>query len=275
MISSNGHAYILSSFAGDAFFVASKVVWYVLQPSNVILVLFCLGFFLIWRGFARGGMRIVAASALLYAAGALTPLGNAITIPLENAYPRGSLPDGTAPDGVVVLGGAVDTVTATTRDEVALTEAAERLTEAVALARRYPKMKIVFSGGDGALVYRGITESETARRFFTEMGVDMSRVTFENRSRTTYENASYTKEMLAPKPGERWLLVTSAFHMMRAQRCFRAAGFDTVPWPVDYRTRGTEDLMRFPPRASEGWRRIDLAVKEWVGLLAYRISGRC
>lgn len=275
MISSTANAYVLGSIAGDAFFIASKVVWYVSQPSNVIILLFCIGFLLIWWSAQRRGLQVIAAAALLYAAGALTPLGNAITIPLEDAYPRGTLAEGVAPDGIIVLGGAVDTVTATTRNEVTLTEAAERLTEAVALARRYPRMKIVFSGGDGALVYSSITESETARRFFTEMGVDMSRVTFEDRSRTTYENAAYTKEILAPKPGERWLLVTSAFHMLRAQRCFLRVGFETTPWPVDYRTRGPEDLLRFPPRASEGWRRIDLAVKEWIGLLAYRVSGRC
>lgn len=271
----NEHSNILGSVAGDAFFVVSKLAWYIAQPSNIILALFLVGLLLVWRGYARGGMRIIATATLLYALGALTPISNAITIPLENAYPRGQISDGAAPDGIIVLGGAVDTVTATTRDEVTLTEAAERLTEAVALARRYPNMKIVFSGGDGALVYSSITESEMARRFFAEMGVDLSRVTFEDRSRTTYENAIYTKEALAPKPGERWLLVTSAFHMTRAQRCFHAAGFDTIAWPVDYRTRGVEDLLRVPPRASEGWRRIDLAVKEWVGLLAYRASGRC
>jgi uncharacterized SAM-binding protein YcdF (DUF218 family) len=63
--------------------------------------------------------------------------------------------------------------------------------------------------------------------------------------------------------------------MWRAQRCFRSAGLKTIPWPVDYTTRGIEDLQRVPPRASEGWRRIDLAVKEWIGLAVYEMAGGC
>lgn len=265
----------LSSVSGDLFFVASKVVWYITQPSNFIIVLFALGLFLLWRGWTRSGTRVIVVTVFIYAIGALTPLSNILTFPLEDAYSRPSVQDIGTPTGIIVLGGSVDTVTAGSRDEVSLTEAAERLTEAVALSRRFPNAKIVFSGGDGALLYHGVTEAESAARFFTEMGVDMSRVSFENRSRTTYENAAYSREMLNPKPGERWLLVTSAFHMWRAQRCFIKAGFETTPWPVDYRTRGAQDSMRFPPRASEGWRRIDLVVKEWVGLVAYRITGRC
>jgi uncharacterized SAM-binding protein YcdF (DUF218 family) len=265
----------LSSVSENMFFVVSKVAWYIAQPSNFIIVLFAIGLFLLWRGRTRFAMRTMTFAALIYAVGALTPLSNVLTYPLEDAYPRPSLQDIGTPTGIIVLGGSVDTVTAGSRDEVSLTEAAERLTEAVALSRRFPNAKIVFSGGDGALLYHGVTEAESAARFFTEMGMDMSRVSFENRSRTTYENAAFSKEMLNPKPGERWLLVTSAFHMWRAQRCFLAAGFETTPWPVDYRTRGAQDLMRFPPRASEGWRRIDLVVKEWVGLLAYRVTGRC
>jgi uncharacterized SAM-binding protein YcdF (DUF218 family) len=256
------------------FFYLSKIAWFFLQPSNLLIVLFAIGVFRYARGRKRGGARTMAAAAIVYAIGGLSPLGNALLLPLEQMYTRGSATDMAPPEGIIILGGAVDTIVATTRDEVSLTEAAERLTGAVALARRFPDAKIVFSGGDGALAYRGVTEAAMVRRFFTEMGLDLSRVTFEERSRTTYENAIFTKEILNPRPGQSWLLVTSAFHMPRAAGAFHAAGFAVVPWPVDYRTRGYQDLIRFPPRASEGWRRIDLALKEWSGLIAYRLSGR-
>ncbi len=257
------------------FFYASKILWYAAQPSNFILLIFVAGLLLLWRGRRRWGMRLIAVAVAVYAIGALTPLPNALILPLEDVYSRPALKVGETPAGVIVLGGAIDTLTGSARDEIALSEAAERMTAAVALARRFPSTQIVFTGGDGALVYASMPESRAARRFFKDMGVDMTRVRFEGRSRNTYENARYTANMLKPAPGQRWLLVTSAFHMPRAARCFRAAGFDVTPWPVDYRTRGTEDLLRLPPRASEGWHRIDLAVKEWVGLIAYRLSGRC
>jgi uncharacterized SAM-binding protein YcdF (DUF218 family) len=256
------------------FFYLSKVVWFFSQPSSLLLVLFATGTYFNWRGRTRAGLRAFFIAALIYAVGGLTPLGNILLVPLEEAYVRDAGQAIEPPQGIIVLGGAVDTVVASARDEVPLTEAAERLTSAVTLARRFPEAKIVFSGGDGAFVYCGMTEAAAVRRFFSEMGLDLARVIFEERSRTTYENALFTKELLGPRSQERWLLVTSAFHMPRAVATFRAAGFMVTPWPVDYRTRGYQDLIRFPPRPSEGWRRIDLAVKEWVGLVAYMLSGR-
>jgi uncharacterized SAM-binding protein YcdF (DUF218 family) len=220
-------------------------------------------------------MRLIGGAAAIYAIGALTPIPNALIIPLESVYPRVAPKPGETPTGIIVLGGAIDTLTGRGRNEITLSEAGERMTEAVALVRRYPGAQLVFSGGDGALVYASMPEARAARRFFAEMGLNVDRIRFEDRSRNTYENAIFTRDMLKPAPGQRWLLVTSAFHMPRAVRCFHAAGFDVTPWPVDYRTRGAQDLLRVPPRASEGWRRIDLTVKEWVGLIAYRLSGRC
>ena len=85
-----------------------------------------------------------------------------------------------------------------------------------------------------------------------------------------------TKALVDPKPGQRWLLVTSAWHMPRAMAAFRKAGFQVEPWPVDYRTAGWSDAFHLFPFESpaQGLRQLDLAVHEWLGLLAYRLSGR-
>ena len=101
----------------------------------------------------------------------------------------------------------------------------------------------------------------------------LQQVTFEARSRTTRENAVYTRELVEPKPGERWLLVTSSWHMPRAIGCFRQVGFDVTAYPVDFRTRGPSDRVRPFQYASEGLRRLDLATKEWAGLIGYRLMG--
>ncbi|MEJ2118133.1 MAG: YdcF family protein [Alphaproteobacteria bacterium] len=256
-----------------SFFHISKIVWFVAQPSNFLALMFLFGLLLYWRWSTRRGIQIILLSVAIYMIGGFLPVGNALLVPLEEHFTRdkSALP----PDGIIVLGGVVDTITATKRDDPSLTERAERLTEAVALARRFPNAKIVFTGGDGALDHKTVSEREVVEKFFKDMGVDMSRVIFEDESRTTRENARYTSKIITQKPGERWLLVTSAFHMWRSHRCFRSAGLKTIPWPVDYSTRGPEDLKRFPPRVSEGWRRIDLAVREWIGLAVYGTIGGC
>jgi len=99
------------------------------------------------------------------------------------------------------------------------------------------------------------------------------RVLFEDRARNTYENALYSKRLASPAPGERWLLVTSAAHMPRSVGVFRQVGWPVVPYPVDYETEG-EFRILIRPDAALRWNEFDRAVKEWVGLLAYWLSGR-
>jgi uncharacterized SAM-binding protein YcdF (DUF218 family) len=255
-------------------FYASKILWFFFQPSCFLILLFALGLWLYWCGRTRLGMRIILATVLLYAAGGLSPLPNAAMLGLEQQYSRATIEDLTDVAGVIVLGGTIDTLVSSTRHEIALNEAAERLTETSAIAFRFPTARIVISGGDGALLYTSTSEAGVAKRFFTRIGIDPGRIALEEKSRTTSENAAFTKTLVDPRPGERWLLVTSAFHMPRAMACFKAAGFDLTPWPVDFRTRGPEDLLRFPSQPSDGWRRLDLAVKEWIGLIAYRLARR-
>jgi uncharacterized SAM-binding protein YcdF (DUF218 family) len=256
------------------FFYLSKILWFFAQPSIIIVALFVAGVACLLGRRARLGLRLLIAAGAFYAIAGLTPLANALLLPLERAFSREAVPANAPPHGIVVLGGAVGLIERPGRESVTLNDAAERMTEALYLARLYPAARVVFSGGESAIMPTGHTESEAARRFFSEMGVAPDRLAFEERSRNTHENAVFTKEALQPRPGERWLLITSAFHMPRAMGCFRQAGFEVIPWPVDYRTRGRSDLFRFFSQPSEGLRLTDLAFKEWLGLIAYRISGR-
>ena len=74
--------------------------------------------------------------------------------------------------------------------------------------------------------------------------------------------------------GERWLLVTSAFHMPRSMGIFRKAGFDVEAYPVDWRMGTREDLFAFTNMSLDGLGRTDVAVREWIGLVVYRLAGR-
>jgi uncharacterized SAM-binding protein YcdF (DUF218 family) len=152
------------------------------------------------------------------------------------------------------------------------------MVEAAMLARRFPEAKVAFSGGDAGILYKTGSEAEGAESLLTALGVAQDRLILEAKSRDTYENAAYLKEELTRAgelgPGKRWLLITSAYHMPRAMGAFRQAGFNVEPWPVDYRTRGVADLTRPFDKVSEGLRRVDVAAREWVGLLAYWLRGR-
>ncbi len=255
------------------FFVLAKVLGFFALPSNILIALGLFGSLLMATRFARTGRKLAAAALVLLAIAGLTPLGNALILPLEQRFPPWDASRG-APAGFISLGGALDTVVSSARGEVALNEAAERMTAIADLFRRYPQAHIVFSGGSGRLIYDGPTEAELAARLFESFGIVKSRVILEGRSRDTDENARFTKELVQPKAGERWLLVTSAHHMPRAVGAFRAAGFPVEAFPVDYRTRGAVDLLRPFPNVGDGLRRTDTAAREWVGLVVYRLTAR-
>jgi uncharacterized SAM-binding protein YcdF (DUF218 family) len=254
------------------YFVLAKILGFFALPSNIAVMLGLLGVLLMATRFARAGARLAATSVVLTAILGLTPFGNALILPLEQRFPPWN-DGGRAPDGIVVLGGALDSVISGARGDIALNEAAERMTDVAALARRYPAARIVFSGGEGQLVFRGANESALALRLFDSFGIAASRITVEDRSRDTVENARFTKAIVGPRPGERWLLVTSAHHMPRSVGAFRHAGFAVEAYPVDWRTRGVSDLWRPFTNVGDGLRRTDTAMREWVGLLAYRMSG--
>jgi uncharacterized SAM-binding protein YcdF (DUF218 family) len=223
--------------------------------------------------FARAGRAVAFASLIVLAILGLSPVGNALMIPLEDRFPRWDATRG-PPDGIIVLGGAISPDVSAARDEVALNEAAERLTAAVELARRYPAARIVFSGGSGALIYDEAAEAPFALRLLEELGVPRARILLEDRSRNTVENAIFSKALIQPKAGERWLLVTSAHHVPRAIGVFRKMGFPVEPYPVDWRTRGAADALRPFATVGDGLRRSDTAVREWVGLAVYWLTGR-
>lgn len=254
------------------FFYAAKLVWFFLQPSAALILGLAAGVLAIGLGAVRLGAGLILLATIGLVVAGFSPLGAALMLPLENRFARVE-PEGPV-TGILVLGGGIDQRIGEARQTPTLTESGDRLTEAVALALRYPEARLVFTGGSDQFVPDGPSEGEAARRFFLSMGIPDSRITIEDRSRDTAENARFSKALIDPKPGERWLMVTSAFHMPRSMGCFQVVGWDVLPWPADYRTSGPADLTRFVSQPSVGLQRVDVATKEWIGLVAYRLSGR-
>ncbi|MFO1099428.1 MAG: YdcF family protein [Xanthobacteraceae bacterium] len=254
------------------FFPLSKILGFFALPSNLVIVTGLIGVALLLTRFKRTARVLMVASILLIAILGLSPLGNALIVPLEDRFPRWSGSGDVT--GIVLLGGAVTPDVSAARDDLSLNEAAERLTTIARLAAAYPRAKIILSGGDAGLVRNEGAEAPHASRFLRGLGVPPGRLIPEDCSRNTVENAVFSKELAAPKRGERWLLVTSAYHMPRAIGVFRRAGFEVEAYPVDWRTRGKIDALRPFQSVGDGLRRTDTAVREWVGLFVYWLTGR-
>lgn len=261
------------------FFISSKVLFFFVTPSNVVWMVVASGLVLLWRGRLVVGRRLVAVGLALMLVIGFSPLGSLLMNPLEERFALSVVAVAEPArlghvEGIIVLGGFEDGRVASGRGLLALNEAGERLTETVRLAHALPEAKIVFTGGVGNLLVAGEDAALSVGGYLESAGIARQRIVLESKSRNTWENATLTREVLQPAPGARYLLVTSAWHMPRSIGVFRQAGFDVVAWPVDYRTRSAGDLLRPADSIGEGLQRVDTAVKEWIGLIAYYMTGR-
>jgi uncharacterized SAM-binding protein YcdF (DUF218 family) len=250
------------------FFVLSKIFWILAQPSHwlgFLVLATAISLILRWNRAAR--FFGVAAALLLVLA---TMLAVPLARNLEDRYPRPPWPAHV--DGILVLGSGFDTALFRARGAPATNEGIWRLEAGFAAARRYPGARLVFTGGSGALGGAPFSEAETARMVLAEMGQDPRQLTLEARSRNTYENILFSKEIVKPKPGEVWLLATAAMHMPRAMAISRKLDWPMTPWPSDYLTAPSGGGNPLSVTGNLGY--VDYVVHEWVGLLAYRLSGK-
>jgi uncharacterized SAM-binding protein YcdF (DUF218 family) len=257
------------------FFIASKIFWMLASPIILLLFVALCGLLLCKGGRVRFARALGLAAILVLLATAALPLDGLIIGPLENRFP---LPpaDMAPPTGIIVLGGAIDDEASAARGETVFDEGGGRITEAVILAKRYPQARVVYTGGTASLAPgASSTEALRARELMGQLGVAPERITIEDKSRNTDENARFTAAIVHPEPSQRWVVVTSAFHMPRAMGVFEKAGFHPIAYPVAFYTLGRwpNDLrLSFDPARS--LRILELAVHEWIGLAAYWASGR-
>jgi uncharacterized SAM-binding protein YcdF (DUF218 family) len=254
------------------FFAISKTVGYLLMPSSFLIGLGLLGAILLLTRFARAGRRLMVTALILLAICAFSPLANFLLYPLEQRFPKWDSSRG-EPDGIIVLGGPLDADLSAAHGVPVIAGAADRIIGAVTLAHRYPKARLVYTGGSPNLLHNDAKEADYATALFQGLGIPKSRLTMERQSRNTRENAEFSKQIVMPKPGERWILVTSAYHMPRSMGLFRKAGFPVEAYPVDFRVGMKEDLFKYYVTANDGLQLVDTGVREWLGLIAYRMTG--
>lgn len=254
-------------------FFLSKILGLLSEPLIWVSCLLLAGLLLHSRKPAAARRLRWSALAVLLAMGWL-PLPNSLIQHLEQQYaeipPQADLRSYV---GVIVLGGATESGRVQqAHTQPLLNGAAERITAPVVILRRNPQLRVVYTGGEGALWGTGPSEADRARVFFESMGLSHAQVAYESASRTTFENAVLTAQMPGIDITQRWLLVTSAWHMPRSMATFTKAGWNVTAYPVDFRTASSTPWTEYSQR--EGSNSWQLLLHEWLGLLAYRLTGR-
>jgi uncharacterized SAM-binding protein YcdF (DUF218 family) len=245
-----------------SFFALSKAFWAVGHPVSLAILAILAGTVIQAATKRRRGFVLVGLGTIGLAAMVFLPAGQWLIEPLETRFPERDVPP--AVDGIIVLGGVADVRLAAQHRESGIGDTAGRITAVVALAHRFPRAVVIVSGGGPEYE---VPEAEVIGATLVRLGMSPEQIRLETVSRNTYENALFSMSLAQPNPEQVWLLVTSAFHMPRAIGCFRRVGWNVTPFPVDYRAPMDTTYV-------EELRLVELATKEWIGLVAYRVADR-
>ncbi|MFZ9376698.1 MAG: YdcF family protein [Candidatus Fonsibacter ubiquis] len=254
-------------------FYVAKIANYLLEPLYILsFFLLILIFLLLFTNFKKLTIFSAKFLLILFLFFGYTPLSNFLLNKIEDfikpsKYPVQQL------KGVVVLGGSFNSgLQSKERNEVLLNSSAERLTKVLEIYNKNPKILILFSGFSGALKPQGWSESDMAKKFFLEQGVRSENLIFENKSRNTFENISYSKDIIKNYKGT-WGLITSASHMPRSYFGFKKQGLILEPIIVDYKT-GTSPIFWINFDIGIGLINWSTILHEVVGISYYKITDK-
>jgi len=256
----------------ELFFLVSKLAWGLLSPSHIIVFLLVLSALLLLMNKIRQAKFILLPTVLISVLVLLYPVGDLLISPLESRFSKpSSLPDNI--DGIIILGGGEELRLSLDWQVAEIGNGGDRYLAAAILARHYPALPIIFSGGSGHLNFsKPLREGDIFYQLLTAIGIEEHRLIIESSSRNTHENFVYLKSHLPAQSGH-YLLVTSAFHMPRAIGVARQQGINVIAYPVDYRGN-TEEFRQWGFDFFGHLQALEPAWREWIGLMTYYWTGK-
>ena len=254
------------------FFYISKLIWLIVSPDSLLLLLFIISTILLYVGKHKLGKILLSTTSAALIIIAFYPVGEWLLYPLESRFATNPvLPEKI--DGIIVLSGAEAAELSHAWNQIELGAAAERDFTFLFLAKKYPQAKLIFTGGTGSLTKQEFKGADVAEKLFKQQGFDTTKITFERESRNTYENIIFTKKIITPKINENWILITTSWHMPRSVGIACKAEWPVIPYPVDHQSN-KDNLLRFDFDLAKNLFTFKVAIKEWLGLFAYYLSGK-
>jgi uncharacterized SAM-binding protein YcdF (DUF218 family) len=251
----------------------SKIFNFFISPFYILSLIILIQLFIIF--FIQSKKLVIFFSKLfliLFLFFGYSPLSNFLLSKIEDYIQTSKYPVQQL-TGVIVLGGSFNSgLESKERNEVSLNSSAERLTKALEIYKKNPRLIILFSGFSGELRPQGWSESDMAKKFFSDQGVKIDNLIFENQSRNTFENIKYSKDIIANYKGT-WGLITSANHMPRSFFSFKKQGLILEPISVDYKT-GTSRMFWINFDISSGLSNWNIIFHELIGIAYYKFTNK-
>jgi len=254
-------------------FYLSKILYFFINPLYILSLIILIQLFTIF--FLQSKKLVIFFSKLfliLFLIFGYSPLSNFLLSKIEDHIQTSKYPVQQL-TGVIVLGGSFNSgLESKERNEVSLNSSAERLTKALEIYKKNPRLLILFSGFSGELKPQGWSESDMAKKFFLDQGVKLDNLIFENQSRNTFENIKYSKDIIANYKGT-WGLITSASHMPRSFFTFKKQSLILEPISVDYKT-GTSRMFWINFDISSGLSNWSIILHELIGISYYKFTNK-
>ena len=254
-------------------FYLSKILNFFINPLYILSLVILIQLFTIF--FLKSKKLVIFFSKLfliLFLIFGYSPLSNFLLSKIEDHIQTSKYPVQQL-TGVIVLGGSFNSgLESKERNEVFLNSSAERLTKALEIYKKNPRLIILFSGFSGELKPQGWSESDMAKKFFLDQGVKLDNLIFENQSRNTFENIKYSKDIIANYKGT-WGLITSASHMPRSFFTFKKQSLILEPISVDYKT-GTSRMFWINFDISSGLINWNIILHELIGISYYKFTNK-
>jgi len=256
----------------EIFFYLSKNIWTVTSPDSLFIILLTFSLLLFFFKQTKKATLLLGLLTFFTLLLSFFSVGDWMLYPLENRFQHNpNLPEKI--DGIIVLGGSIIPDRSIEWQQLETNHFHERLSSFIQLSQLYPDARLVFSGGNASTDKDSPTEAQIAETYFLKSGISPERLLIERTSRNTAENVSYSKRLANPQSSEAWLMITTAYHMPRAIGIFCQQNWKVIPYPVDHKTLPSK---LYQPEFSliEHANHLVLASHEWLGLLAYFLSGK-
>lgn len=254
------------------FYLFSKILYFIIQPINWILLCLLIAFFSKKEKRKKRSLTIGLILFLFFTnhfifnqVMRLWEVDTITTNQIEGDYDIG-----------ILLGGYTNIHIEPYVDRHNFSERANRFNNTLELYHKGKIKKILLTGGSTAIIEKVmVNEAISVHQFLLTIGIPEEDIIIESAARNTYENALFTKKILSEKyPNAKCLLITSAWHMRRARACYKKQNIQFTPFSVDYigeRTRWMPESLFIPDRM--GFYRWEILIKEWFGCLAYKLKG--
>ena len=189
---------------------------------------------------------------------------------LESDYELNQPSEIDTANAIVVLSGMVKTIKTKDGLDYEWGGAVDRFFTGINLFNLDKAPTLIFTGGKLPWSI-GVPEGEFLREEAIKLGIPKKDILLTENVENTDQEAKAIKKLFSID-NPKIILVTSAFHMPRAQLVFEAAGINVIPFPVDFKTgTGKLTFMSFIPSAGS-FASTNFFVREMIGRTYYNLK---